>query len=422
LVAEPPFDGDPLAYHVVGFLIHCAAIVLVWLLALRLTARWEAAAAASVVFALHPAGFESVAWISSALNSVALPLALAGWLVFVAAVRTHSESRADQAAGTSVRLHVASVTLFALALLFRETAAVVLAGMVLWYLLCCLTPAVLRAKPNSTPFQASKPRRLLRPWHALAPLVPYALLLLAYQLARTEMFTQGAPGGEKVAIDRDLVGQAWYYVKQGPLPMDNVGPQLAWAQRAGGLVLLAGLAVAAGFRRWLLVAFGVAFLVATLPYAALQFGVARRYFYFPSAFFALAMGVAFTEVLDLLRRYAGPRTRNAIATVSLVTLLVALPIVGNLRVREWARLNPDVNQAWVEGLEQAVPDLPQGGTLYLVNVPFVLVPFGPFLLEPMVTYVYGHPPGRIELIPTERLAALERDLGPNDRLYVHHPN
>ena len=89
---EPAFGDRVLPYHLILLGIHFAGIAMVYALALRLSGRVVAASVATLVFAVHPAGVESVAWVS-ALNSAAVPFALGAWLAFAAAVESRVTAR-----------------------------------------------------------------------------------------------------------------------------------------------------------------------------------------------------------------------------------------------------------------------------------------------------------------------------------------
>lgn len=74
--------GDaPLGYHLVNLLWHATAATLFVLLLRRLALR--GALLAGLIFALHPVGVESVAWISEQKNTLSLVLALAAALAWL---------------------------------------------------------------------------------------------------------------------------------------------------------------------------------------------------------------------------------------------------------------------------------------------------------------------------------------------------
>jgi len=112
--------GDhPAGYHVVNVLLHAANAVLLWLVLRRLDvpAAWLGA----LLFAVHPVGVESVAWVTERKNTLSLCLALASllsWLEF------NDERRSPW------RWYALSLALFAASLL-AKTVTVSLVGVLL---------------------------------------------------------------------------------------------------------------------------------------------------------------------------------------------------------------------------------------------------------------------------------------------------
>ncbi len=386
------FGDNVVPYHLLNVAIHLVAVVLVWVLARRLTRRWEAAAVACAFFAVHPAGFDSVAWISS-VNSVALPLGLAAWLVFMSAVEAEAPRRRRLLLG-------ASVLLLTVAFGFRETAIVALTAMALWYL---FVPARARLRDSRT----------------YTVLLPYIGLCVAYALLRTRFFTVAAANTGAYHFDTDTPGHAWYYLKLGLFPFTDQG--VSWhvgLERAGAVVLLAAIPLAALFKRWLLVALLIAFVASVLPFAPLALGVAPRYFYFPSAFLALALGAAAVELLDAAKRVTSPAIPVYALAAVLPLGLVAGGYAGNDRVESWVDHEPDIHQAWVDELRAEFPVLPAGGTLYTTNTPLLIALFDNAVLLPTVGYYYPQVANAVRFDPA-KLAQIEAALGPNDRIFVY---
>ena len=125
-VGRAAADGDPFGFHLVSITLHLLATLACFRLAARLLGRvtssqvraeWGAAVTA-LLFALHPAQVEAVAWIS-AVNDPAWGLfgLLALW-------------RYD-AAASARRLPLAAAALTLLALMCKETAVVLLPGFLL---------------------------------------------------------------------------------------------------------------------------------------------------------------------------------------------------------------------------------------------------------------------------------------------------
>ncbi len=115
--------GDhPLGYHVVTLLLHIGSAVLFALILRRLgiSGAWLA----GLLFALHPAHVESVAWISEQKNTLSLAFYLAAALVYL---------RFDETGGS--RAYVAAFVLFVLSLLSKTVTVTLPAALlvVFWW-------------------------------------------------------------------------------------------------------------------------------------------------------------------------------------------------------------------------------------------------------------------------------------------------
>src|SRR5678816_714642 len=77
------FGLNPVGYHLTGILLHVGVTLLVFLLVRRLTRDQATAAIASLVFGLHPAHIEAVAWISGATESLLAVLFLGSFLCYI---------------------------------------------------------------------------------------------------------------------------------------------------------------------------------------------------------------------------------------------------------------------------------------------------------------------------------------------------
>ena len=115
--------GDhPLGYHIVTLLLHASSAVLFALILRRLGSpgAWLAA----LLFALHPAHVESVAWITEQKNTLSLAFYLAAALVYL----RFDETRQP-------RTYVAALALFVLSLLSKTVTATLPAALlvVFWW-------------------------------------------------------------------------------------------------------------------------------------------------------------------------------------------------------------------------------------------------------------------------------------------------
>lgn len=115
------FGLEPLPYHLVNIGMHAANAALLLILMRRIGvphAFWIAA-----LFAVHPMGVESVAWVTERKNVQSMMFALASALIFL--------QMAEAGEGRRARLWVAAFLLFVAALLSKTTAIFVPPGLVL---------------------------------------------------------------------------------------------------------------------------------------------------------------------------------------------------------------------------------------------------------------------------------------------------
>jgi len=115
------FGNHAWGWHLTTILAHVLTTLLAYLLALCLGVSGDAALVAALVFGLHPAHIEAVAWISGSTEPLLGVLLIAS---FISYVRWRRTSRRDW--------RLASVVLFALALAEKETA-MILPGLLLAY-------------------------------------------------------------------------------------------------------------------------------------------------------------------------------------------------------------------------------------------------------------------------------------------------
>ncbi len=385
------FGDAVIGYHLVNLGIHIAAIVLVWRLARRFVAGWEAGALAVTIFAVHPTGFDAVAWISS-VNIAALPLTLAAWLAFMAAVEGRTPCRTWQH-------HVLALGLLALALGFHETAATAFPALGFWYLLVFA-------------------RGRLRTLRTYYPLLPYVLLAAAYMLLRTQLFS--APlARTPFAFGSQIVPHAYQYLQSGFWPAAGLTPAAAVAVgRICAGVVLAVLVAALLGRHWLLTALVLCFASSLLPFVSLL-GLAERYWYTPRAYFALMASAAFHAGAAVARRHNVHRALVSTVAAALASLIaVAGTAATSARLADWVYYWPAVHQHWVDQLRHRFPALPPGSTLYVTKTPGQLVIFGDAVLRHTVSYYYPHV-ARVVNVPPHEAERVRARLGPSDRLFAY---
>lgn len=181
-------------YHVACLGIHLGAIAAAFLIVLRLGAGTWLASGTALLFATHPAHVESVAWIS-ALNDP-----LFGCLAFVS-IERFLAWRLRGSRG----LPLASLSLFALALLAKELAAALVP---LLLLLDGLRPRAKGEPPTALQAPAGWPGpiRTALAAFSLPPVPvraygPFAVVFLAYLGARMLVFASPWAGFERITTD-----------------------------------------------------------------------------------------------------------------------------------------------------------------------------------------------------------------------------
>jgi tetratricopeptide (TPR) repeat protein len=272
------YGDNPVGYHGTNLLLHLAVCAQVFLAALKLSGRRAAAGAAALLFAVHPACVEPVAYVSARADLLCAAFVLAALLLYLR----------GRERGSSRLLGLAALA-FAAALLAKIVALVLL------------------------PVLALREALLARPGERRArPLLPFAALAGAFLIARPLVLEKttwesGAPFLMRLATAGPLLLE---YLRNTLLPFGlkvfyDVVLRVSWADP---VVVLAWAVVAACGAAWLLLlrrrpltALGGAwFVVALFPvsgvvdllYPALM---ADRYLYIPLAGAALAVAGALPD-------------------------------------------------------------------------------------------------------------------------------
>ena len=324
------FGRRPFGFHLTNVLVHAAASIAAFLLLRRVTGEGRAAGAA-LLFAVHPAHVESVAWIA---GSTDVNCALLSFACLLAWCRVR-----DATGDRRVALCGVAGLLFFLALLAKETAIVVPA-------LALLLPSLPGmgaappgdggaggVPPTGPPLPAARPR-----WAAAIGGVSLAVLL-PYLLLRTRALGGFSPlnrvpdmsAAEAAASGLALVPR---YLLVAFTPWRLV-PDRAFQPATGlldpwclaGALILAGAAWAgfAARRAAPAVTFGLALLLLPLlPVLQVQWVgrnvQADRYLYFPSlgACLLLAEGAA-----RIMARLRAPAFRRVLASACVLLGIAA---------------------------------------------------------------------------------------------------
>jgi tetratricopeptide (TPR) repeat protein len=330
---------NPLGYHLTSLLLHAAAAVAFYLVALRLLRASMApgegalrlgALAAALCFAIHPLRVESVAWVTERRDVLSGLWLLLTILTYLVAAEAPDARRR--------RWLIASVACYALA---AASKAIVMTLPVVLLLL------------DFYPLRRLGPR--WREWTA-APAravwvekIPY--LLLALGTAGMAVYAQRSlaeslatqPLESRIAVA--LYGLGFYVWKtvipypiaplyQIPFPVDPAAPEMLWSALAVGVLTAAFLWLR---RRWPAgLAVWISYVVLLAPVSGLtQSGpqlVAARYSYLACLGWALLVGAA---VCLLARQAAGGLGWAHLGAAAVVAGFVVLGALSWWQARVW---------------------------------------------------------------------------------------
>ncbi len=315
------FGAHPFGWHLVNLALHGLATLLAFFALRGMGARPEVCAAVTLLFAVHPAHVESVAWISGSPDPLATSLLLGAFLC-------HLRARARGGLGT----RGGALALFAAALLCKEIAIVFPLVVFGSELVLDSGDHLPRRKPRRSPFGP-----------ALRAALPYLAVTAVYLAIRvalvgmTHVIPPGAPGLDGVVLTAPAL--LLFYLRRIFLPL-HPGPSYPLAPVATAslhdfvlpLVAAAILALGAWWlsRRqrverlallWFLLPLAPVFDVRSF----IPEDVAHdRYLYLP-LFGALAFAFA-AATAALERRLAPSRVAAVVAGGGLGLALVLLPV------------------------------------------------------------------------------------------------
>ncbi len=323
---------NPLGYHLTSLLLHAANAVLVYAIARHLLQRSEwtrlrgredlvtlGAAAAALLFSLHPLRVESVAWATERRDVLSAFFALATILVYLRAV--------EEARPSAGRRYWAAVALFVCALLSKATTMTVPA------VLAILNVYPLKRLGGDKGWWSDGARRVY------AELIPFAILSAgAAVLSIVALHPPGQLGpAQKLAVSAfSLAFYVWKtIVPIGLSPLyqmpQHVDPAELWFLVS--YLAIAGLALVAWLARRrapAVTAALVVFVVITLPMlGVVQNGpqiAADRYTYHAAPALAMLGAMAYLSL---------PHPRALVSIVGLSAVLVILGTLTWAQTRVW---------------------------------------------------------------------------------------
>ena len=321
------FGLDSSWWHFTTIAVHLAATLLLYVMARRLTGDWAVAGIAALVFGLHPVHVEAVAWVSGVTEPLLAVLILSSFLCYA---NWRNEDRSRPRPGWLA----ASLTLYALALLEKETAAVF--------------PAIISAyewilrRPGRNRESGNPWERAVR---ALSASGPFLILSAAYLTIRVAVLgalrlsTSPLPLSTLVFTEPGVI---LFYLKQliwpvGLSPFYDVpyvtGPVASTFVLPAIIVTLVTVPLCFWSRRSRSAGFASVWIIVSLlpvlnPKAfGLEELVHDRYLYLPSMGFAILVGLAVCQLRISHFRILGRPLEQHLVVLAIGCLL-AFRLVG----------------------------------------------------------------------------------------------
>jgi tetratricopeptide (TPR) repeat protein len=332
------FEFQTFGWHLISILLHLAAVMLIYALARRWDMRTETAAAAALLFGVHPVHSESIAWIAALPDPMATVFILSSLLLYERYY--HSERRA----GTLTL--VLSIALAFMALLSKEVAVIYPIFLAVRELL---------DRPEQERIGATVTRLLKRtaPFLLIVPVylaMRYAVLGF---ITKTEPNAVGIPTSHLfLTIPSILLSYVRLLVIPYPLSVmyDNTYVTSAGDIRYWGAVLV--LTVLAGAIVWMVrsssvgrraLAFLILFLLPVLNLKAFrpeESLLHDRYLYLPSIGFCLLVALALERVVA---RFANDNVK--VFRAAIVLLAAVLLVMTVSQNRTWQNESALTNHA-----------------------------------------------------------------------------
>ena len=323
------FGAKPEGWHATNVLCHMAATYLVFGLARHLTHDRTIAFTAALIFGLHPAHIENVAWIAGVTDPLMACFVLGSCLAFLSFRESGKVSQL-----------IWSLGWFALALLSKETAIV----------LPLLIAALALVPPSSGTAANDGPPRTTIAMRNAAPYVLLALIYLGVRYRVLKGFAHPAVSISWVEVVLTWPSVLWFYAKHLLLPvglsefypLDYVrhptAGLLLWP-----LLLLLALGLATGYWIRALPQKQVAFfalaltvlpLLPVLNLRSITIGdiVHDRYLYLSTAGFTL---LAALSIREIARRMSSLRAASLALAGTILIALVFAPLTV-IQQTQWA--------------------------------------------------------------------------------------
>jgi tetratricopeptide (TPR) repeat protein len=312
------FRLNPFPYHLTNLLLHVANVMLVFLLMYGLFGNLYAAAAAALIFGLHPLRVESVAWITERKDVLCGFFYLGAILAYFKYLKSRKHAS-----------YLAVLILYLLAVLAKPMAITLPAALLL---LDYVREGLV------------KRREFIEKIPFLIVVVPVIIINYFTQILKTD--TQSFNLLHSILISsRNIVFYLFktiFPVKLSalyPYPNQGLNPIPAFFYICPFLMLIAGFFLVWSARRTRHLIFGALFFLVTIlpvsqiiPVAGPAIA-ADRYTYLPSLGISYLLGLA---GLWLWRRYLGKnRLGQTLCAVFIGSVLLIMASASALRCRDW---------------------------------------------------------------------------------------
>ena len=357
----PLFNGSAKLFHIANVILHAANVLLVFLLAHKVSGRERYGFLAALFFAVLPGPIEGIAWVSALAEAVS---------VFFGVPAVYFWIKARQSG--SIGSRVAAVVLFALALLTHESSVVFLA------LLGIADLAFASAwKDMQTP----------RGWMRLiAEYAPFVLLTAGYLAidltinSRSYLVDEG-----HYRFGAHAIANTFSYIVSLYVGKRNLASYIA-ITIVLGLLLVRGSARVRFAIGWML--FGI------LPFAFFMWGSTSRYQYLAAVGFALLLADAIEGLDALLRRRLQDRARLAVVSLVAAAIAVRFMVFASEAVENFAK-RTEMWRGFGETLRAEHPALPRGGTIVMDRA--FAERHGLLYLEALVQWEFKDPTAKVVL-------------------------
>ncbi len=334
------FSLKPLYYHAFAMIIHLFASLLIFYIVLKLTNSRITAALAALIFATHPAHTESISFITSSFDQMAIVFFLLSYYYYAKTTRAHK---------------VYSIDWYYLSLLFFLLAAFTSEITLTLPLIIILHDLIFVEGSSGSSLSALKNR--------LKYYVPYFAILIGYLIIRFAFIGMIARDTSQnfytyLIVLATMTKVVVIYLKvfflpnslavERTVPLATSFTELAVLLSLGIIALLLAAAYLLRKRQKLITFSILFFFITLLPVSniiPIQRVIAEAYLYLPSFGFALAASVLINYVLKRI-------TKDRKSAALLLSVLLVLPYIY---------LTIDRNKVWHDDFSlwsQTVQDSP----------------------------------------------------------------